>query len=215
MDDVMFRIKAQFVERIIWIVIILILLIALVVVSVYKTEQCAPGTDEPTVEPATDEPTPEPEPTPVPTPKPTPTPTPTPKPEPTVTGKVTLSIDKIDCQSMSASGNLTRGKINSIGINVQNGLSAPLTASMAIYIWDTKKEDEKDIARTGEKPVFLGSIASGKNYNDFVNVRNKPTSFLDTELPHMLKLEIQDDADKVQVTKTVTFRMVGSTCQIS
>lgn len=214
MDDLMFRIRSQYVERIIWIVIILILLIALVVVSVYKTESCAPGGEEP--EETAEEPAPEPEaPAPV---TPRAEPTPAPKPEApkdaTLSGKATLSIDRLDCQAMSAAGNLTRGKINSVGITFENGKSDPITAKLAVYIWDVRNEDEKDVARTGEKPVLIGTIQPGKKFNDFVNVRNKPTSFTDIDREHYFKGDIVDDADAAVATKTVKFKMVGSTCQI-
>ena len=206
MDDLSFKIRAQFVERIIWIVIILILLIALVVVSVYKTEKCEPASGE---NPET-EPLPEPEvetapPPTTPTPRPEPTPTPPPSPSNTPSGKITFSIDRLDCQSMNAAGNMTRGKINSVGIDLENGKSESLTASLSIYIWDTKNEEDKDIARTGEKPVLIGTIQPGGTYNNFVNVRSKPTSFTDTSLEHYFK---------GLATNTIKFKMVGGQCQI-
>lgn len=212
----MFRIRAQYVERIIWIVIILILLIALVVVSVYKTEACVPGTEETPV--SEEEPAVVPEPEPVPTPAPVPTPKPSPTPEPTTptpaSGKISFSIDRLDCQPMSAAGNLTRAKINSIGLTLENGKSTPLVAEMTIYIWDIAHEDEKDIARTGEVPVRIGAIAAGKTFNDFVNVRNKPTTFIDTSRDHNLKLEILDETDKIVASKQAKFKLVGTTCQL-
>lgn len=218
MDDLTFRIRSQYVERIIWIVIILILLIALVVVSVYKTESCAPGeesaeeTDEAPAEEAEPEAeTPEPE-----TPAPEKPFTPPEPPVPAgLSGKISYTIDRLDCQALSPSGNSSRAKINSIGITLENGKSTTLVASMAIYIWDSREPDDENVARTGEKPVLIGSIAPGKKFNDFVNVRGKPTSFNDLDLQHFLKTEIVDDADKVVATKTVKLKVTNGQCSMA
>src|SRR3989344_1863985 len=207
MDDVTFRIRAQFVERIIWIVIILILLIALVVVSVYKTEQSSATTTTPDA--ITDQPAPEPTPvTPPPATTPTPKPIPAPTPPPAgLSGTITFSVDKLDCQQLSAAGNTTRAKINSIGITLNNGKPDALNANMALYLWDSDSGADQDVPRTGNLPIRIGTIVPGKSFNDFVNVRNKPTTFNDLTLDHFLKAQILDDAKNAVATSTVKFRV--------
>ncbi|MBI1969234.1 hypothetical protein HYS48_00950 [Candidatus Woesearchaeota archaeon] len=215
MDDLTVKIRAQYLERIIWIVIILILLIALVVVYFQKCPDGSAGVvEEEEPQEMVVAPEPDREPAPLPPPR---------EPEQeqkSLSGTLNFGIKGVGCE-LKTSGNNTLAKVKTVSIEVDNQKSG-FVGALDVYIWDTTNEEvSKDTPITGDDPVRLGRIDAGTVLRRDILQREVKTATIGNSLLENLntvkniKIDLRDaDTNKILLTAKDTFKVEGSNCKL-
>lgn len=212
MDDLTLRFRAQYLERIIWIVIILVLLVALIVVYFQK---CPPCEEEGSKEQEVAAPAPAPEPEPVPTPVPNPTPAPEPEPKKELSGDLSLKINSISCE-IKATGEDGWAKIKTIGMQVDNQ-KEEIVGVLDVYVWDSEDEEVlKDVPITGDDAVRLGRIDAGSVLKREIRQTEIKTASIDNlDLAKNIKIDLrEEDESKILVSQTGKFKVEGNSCKL-
>ena len=223
MDEYTIKLQSQYIERIIWITIILILLIALIVVFFKKCPQVSDqGQDqiqdqnliqeEPEIEtspPESEEPTEV-----------------TPEPEPEeeagldITGEVTMDLLGLTCEfdtNKDGEGEeYTIMRLRDIDVKITNQKSRSVIVQAMIYLWDSEHEDLKEIPITkGTRPVNVGRIDAGQSYERLFQRAEIPTATRqDPEATNTIKIELYDDKQKELFTLEKSFKTDGGKCRL-
>ncbi len=231
MDDVTIKIRAQYVERIIWIVIILILLLALIVVYFKKCPMPSDTTADETLADSTTDvqqevtPPPAKETTPSVVTPPSEPQTPT---DTKLSGKVDVTIDAVSCTfsdvtaknqgnaSNTSAITYTTMKLSGISITVDNQ-KREMTAYAKVFLWDKKSEDLKDFTITkGTKPLLLGTVKAGEKLDREIRSTEIPISTRQNpDSLQNLRVDILDSSEKLIVSTQRRFNVNNKRCSLS